>query len=71
MEEKSYVEDVEEIMDENSSLNLEISRFNPLPRVVAWLCHVIAALEFHNSSNLNFDVPDSFGVGKIQTIYGI
>ena len=45
--------------------------FTPLPRVVTWLCHVTAASKFYNPSNLNFDVSDSFGVGKIQTLYGI
>jgi len=45
--------------------------FTPMPRVVTWFCHVTAASKFYNPSNLNFDVSDSFGVGKIQTLYGI
>ena len=52
-----------------NSGNFQIS--TPLPRVVTWLCHVTAASKFYNPSNLNFDVSDSFGVGKIQTLYGI
>ena len=71
MEEKSYVEDVKEIMDEICPKIWKFPDFHPLPRGIAWLCQVTAALEFYNPSNLNFDVSDSFGVGKIQTIYGI
>ena len=71
MKEKSYVEDVKEIMDENRPKIWKFPDFNPLPRGVAWLCHVTAASKFYNPSNLNFDVLDSFGVGKIQTLYGI
>lgn len=52
-----------------NSGNFQIS--TPLPRGIAWLCHVTTASKFYNPSNLTFDVSDSFGVGKIQTLYGI
>ena len=46
-------------------------KFPDFHSAATWLCHVTAASKFYNPSNLNFDVSDSFGVGKIQTLYGI